>query len=108
MAEAAVAAAKNVRRDIDISQDTNGDGFKTNKDQIDLYIAQPDGSNERNLTQGRYSISTPTWSPSSDQILFAAYYGEARFELVTYNLATGQFTPLGTGIGPYYHPRWGP
>ena len=90
-----------------IAGDTNRDGYTTYKDQIDLYVISPDGSTNRNLSNGRYSIFGPSWSPGSDRIVFAAHYGDPNFKLVIFDFLNGGFEEL-TGIGPYYHPQWSP
>ena len=90
------------------SRDTNRDGFVNLDDQADLFIIRPDGSGEVNLTRGKYSVFSPTWSPDSQRILFTAYYGNNRSEMMIYDLSNGQFNELGKGIGPYYHTQWSP
>lgn len=38
----------------------------------EIYIMNPDGSEQRNLTQHRASDSDPVWAPTGDQILFVS------------------------------------
>ena len=90
-----------------ISGDTNRDGHTTYKDQIDLYVISANDSTTRNLTNGRYSVFGPSWSPESDRIVFGAHFGDPNFKLVIYDFVNGGFEEL-TGIGPYYHPQWSP
>jgi len=91
-----------------VSRDNDGDTRITNKDGPDLFIIRPDGSEERNLSGGRFYVFNPSWSLGSDQILFGSYLGEGIFDMSIYSLVTGQFSSLGMGIGPYYHPVWAP
>ena len=41
----------------------------------EIYIVNPDGSDQQNLTQHRARDSAPVWSPTGEQILFASNRG---------------------------------
>jgi len=90
------------------TRDTNGDGYRNLNDQADLILIKPDGSSEINLTQGRFSAFSPSWSPWSTDILFQAVEPSTQMgELWIYSLETKEFTQL-TGKDYYYHARWSP
>ena len=45
--------------------------FTSRRDgNFEIYIMNPDGSDEINLTQHRAKDSSPVWSPTGEQILF--------------------------------------
>lgn len=91
-----------------VSNDTNGDGAINLNDHSDLFLVNPDGSGETNLTRGLHSAFSPSWSPDSQQIVFSAYDQDASKQVLwIYSLVTGEFTPL-TGQDYYYHPGWSP
>ena len=91
-----------------VSQDRNHDGHKTNTDGPEMIIVHPDGSQEENLSREQFFMFSPSWSPGSDQILFARYEGEGQFDLSMYTLSNHQMSSLGLGTGPYYYPVWAP
>ena len=50
--------------------------FTSRRDgNFEIYIMNPDGSDQKNLTQHRAQDSTPVWSPTGEQILFTSDRG---------------------------------
>ena len=50
--------------------------FTSRRDgNFEIYIMNPDGSDQKNLTQHRAKDSTPVWSPTGEQILFTSDRG---------------------------------
>jgi serine/threonine protein kinase len=91
-----------------ISQDTTGDRLITLDDQSDLLIIRPDGSQERNLTQGKISVFSPSWSPDGAQIVFSEDLEDTAEQILwILTIATTDFTAL-TDQGDYFHPVWSP
>jgi Tol biopolymer transport system component len=91
--------------------DTNGDGRITGDDRNELWTVSPSGSTEpqRRRTSDKFSVLSPSWSPDSDQILFAAYYAKDSFELWIYSVVTDQAMKIpGLDMGAYYYPQWSP
>jgi len=90
-----------------ISQDTNGDSYVNLNDQSDLYLMRADGSEKRNLTQGRVSAIQPSWSPNGRYILFSTSGGQSTHQLTIYDMNSDSFKSV-TGYDYYFHPRWMP
>ena len=75
--------------------DTN-DGADT---QYDIWLVNADGSNLRNLTQGRSNRNYgPSWSPDGRQIAFAANQGRtgSQKQIHVVDVATGETKQLTT------------
>ena len=50
--------------------------FTSRRDgNFEIYIMNPDGSDQTNLTQHRANDSAPVWSPTGEQILFTSDRG---------------------------------
>jgi serine/threonine protein kinase len=91
-----------------VSNDTNGDGFVNLDDRSDLFLIDPDGTGETSLSNGEYSVFSPSFSSDGKSIVFVAFYGSAQNQqIILYSLEDGTFTPL-TGNGPYNHTDWSP
>lgn len=74
-----------------------------------LYMMNPDGSGQKRLTfQGTYN-QTPNFSPRGDLIAFTARDEFNRFDIFTFEVATGNITRLtqdqGNNEDPYFSPN---
>ena len=91
-----------------IAGDTNGDNLVTLNDQSDLWIVRPDGSQERNLSQGQLSVFSPSWAPDGAQIVFSEDLQDSKKQVLwILALASLDLTRL-TDEGYYFHPVWSP
>jgi len=83
----------------------------------DLYVVDRDGSNLRKLTDDRYTVRDPAWSPNGTTIVFvtdrgpdtdvdALTFGQSRLAL--YDLPTGTIELIGGQEGMNYSPQWSP
>lgn len=87
-----------------VSGDTNGDGYFNLDDQSDLFVMRSSGGGEANLTQGRLSAFSPSWSPDSQRIIFTSY---PTIKIWMVERDGSNLYPL-TDTGPYLHPEWSP
>lgn len=72
-----------------------------------LAIMDYDGVNNRILTNGRWLVLTPRFSPVSNQIAFMSYVNN-RPRVYLFNLQTGQQRILGDFSGISFAPRFSP
>jgi dipeptidyl aminopeptidase/acylaminoacyl peptidase len=73
----------------------------------ELWLVQPDGSNQRQLTHMGCDLSDPAWSPDGTRLACIANRGGA-FELVLVDAQSGQSKTLVGGKGIYARPNWSP
>jgi Tol biopolymer transport system component len=91
-----------------VDGDTNGDGFVNWDDQAELFLTQPGGGAETNLTNGRFSVFSPAFSADSQQIIFTNYSSRSKTqEIWSLAVANNQFTQV-TGADYYSQPVWVP
>jgi len=91
-----------------VVNDTNEDGFVNLNDRADLYMIPAGGGAEIKLTQGQYSVFSPSFSPDGSQIVFIDFVGAIdRQQIYIYTLVTHQFASI-TEVGAYNHTSWSP
>lgn len=72
-----------------------------------LAIMDQDGENHRFLTDGRYLVLTPRFSPSQQEITYLSYFGD-RPRVYLFNIDTGQQELVGDFPGMTFAPRFSP
>ncbi len=72
-----------------------------------LAIMDQDGYNHKYLTDGRYMVLTPRFSPNSQMITYMAYYNN-KPRVYIYNIDTGRQEVLGDFAGMTFAPRFSP
>lgn len=72
-----------------------------------LAIMDQDGENHKFLTDGRFLVLTPRFSPNSQQILYMSYAGKQPRVYIR-DLQTGREESLGTFQGMSFAPRFTP
>ncbi len=72
-----------------------------------LAIMDQDGANQRFLTDGKYLVLTPRFSPRRQEITYLSYYQD-RPRVYLYNIDTGQQEVLGDFPGMTFAPRFSP
>ncbi|MBL1147182.1 MAG: Tol-Pal system protein TolB [Pseudomonadota bacterium] len=72
-----------------------------------LAIMDQDGANHKYLTDGRYLVLTPRFSPSQQQITYMAYVND-RPRVYIYDIDTGKQEMLGNFPGMTFAPRFSP
>lgn len=72
-----------------------------------LAIMDQDGANGRLLTDGRWSVLTPRFSPVGDRLVFMSYASN-RPRVYTYDLASGRESLVGDFEGMTFAPRFSP
>lgn len=72
-----------------------------------LAIMDQDGANHRFLTDGSNLVLTPRFSPSTQEITYMAYVGDAP-RVYLFNLNTGQQEVIGEFPGMTFAPRFSP
>lgn len=72
-----------------------------------LAIMDQDGANHRFLTDGRYLVLTPRFSPTAQEITYLAYVNN-RPRVYIYNLDTGRRELVGSFPGMTFAPRFSP
>ena len=75
---------------------------------FDIWVVNADGSDARNLTQGRLKRHDgPTWSPDGKRLAFAASPdgSERELQIFVLDVATGETTQL-TRKGNNFAPYW--
>ncbi|WP_408869627.1 Tol-Pal system beta propeller repeat protein TolB [Commensalibacter oyaizuii] len=72
-----------------------------------LAVMDYDGANNRILTNGKWLVLTPRFSPVSNQIAFMSYVND-RPRVYLFNLQTGQQRLLGDFTGISFAPRFSP
>jgi len=81
-------------------------GPKTNR-QKRLSIMDQDGENLRYLTDGRYLVLTPRFSPTQQEITYLSYFNN-RPRVFLFNIDTGQQEVVGDFPGMTFAPRFRP
>lgn len=81
-------------------------GPKTQR-QKRLAIMDQDGENLRNLTDGKYLVLTPRFSPTQQEITYLSYYNN-RPRVFLFNIDTGQQEVVGDFPGMTFSPRFHP
>ncbi|QQG35449.1 MAG: Tol-Pal system protein TolB [Micavibrio aeruginosavorus] len=72
-----------------------------------LAIMDQDGYNHKYLTDGKYLVLTPRFSPNSQMITYMAYYNDTP-RVYIYNIDTGRQEVLGDFQGMTFAPRFSP
>jgi len=72
-----------------------------------LAIMDQDGENHRFLTDGRFLVLTPRFSPSQQEITYLSYYNN-RPRVYLFNIDTGQQELVGDFPGMTFAPRFSP
>jgi TolB protein len=72
-----------------------------------LAIMDQDGYNHKYLTDGKYMVLTPRFSPNSQMITYMAYYND-KPRVYIYNIDTGRQEILGDFAGMTFAPRFSP
>ncbi|HEY0901428.1 MAG TPA: Tol-Pal system beta propeller repeat protein TolB, partial [Micavibrio sp.] len=72
-----------------------------------LAIMDQDGYNHKYLTDGRFMVLTPRFSPNSQMITYMAYYNN-KPRVYIYNIDTGRQEVLGDFAGMTFAPRFSP
>lgn len=72
-----------------------------------LAIMDQDGYNHKYLTDGKYMVLTPRFSPNSQMITYMAYYND-KPRVYIYNIDTGRQEVLGDFSGMTFAPRFSP
>ena len=72
-----------------------------------LAIMDQDGENHKYLTDGRYLVLTPRFSPTEQKITYMAYVND-RPRVYIYNIDTGKQEMLGNFPGMTFAPRFSP
>ncbi len=82
--------------------------FFSNVDgNLELYIANSDGSHPTNVSNNPANDSRPDWSPAGDKLVFVSDRDEGE-NLYVLDLASGQVTRLTEGIYRDNLPKWSP
>jgi Tol biopolymer transport system component len=82
----------------------------TSASAFDIWIVKADGTDARNLTQGRFRRHySPTWSPDGSKIAFAASPDgrDRQLQIFVMEVATGKTTQI-TNQGNNFEPYWAP
>lgn len=72
-----------------------------------LAIMDQDGQNVRRLTDGRYLVLTPRFSPTAQEITYMSYEGD-RPRVYLFNIETGRQRIVGDFPGMTFAPRFSP
>jgi TolB protein len=72
-----------------------------------LAIMDQDGANNSYLSDGRYLVLTPRFSPSAQELAYLSY-GSGQPSVYLLNLATGQRQSIGNFPGMTFAPRFSP
>ncbi|HEX6978711.1 MAG TPA: Tol-Pal system beta propeller repeat protein TolB [Alphaproteobacteria bacterium] len=72
-----------------------------------LAIMDQDGANHRFLTDGRYLVLTPRFSPSQQEITYLSYFND-KPRVYLFNIDTGQQELVGDFPGMTFAPRFSP
>jgi TolB protein len=73
-----------------------------------LAIMDQDGANVRLLTQGRDLVVTPRFSPTTQEIVYMQYVGQAQSSVFLMNIDTGQTELVGKFSNQTFAPRFAP
>jgi len=73
-----------------------------------LAIMDQDGANHKLLTDGKYLVLTPRFSPNMQAITYLSYIKEGEPRVYLYNLDTGKQEVLGDFPGMTFAPRFSP
>ena len=82
----------------------------TSDSDFDIWVVKTDGTDARNLTQGRFKRHySPTWSPDGRKIAFAAAPDgrDRELQIFVMKMATGEMTQI-TNKGNNFEPYWAP
>lgn len=82
--------------------------FTSNRDgNAEIYVMNPDGSGQVNLTRHRAADFDPVWSPTGEQILFASNRGKT-VDLYLMDADGRNVRQLFAKTSRRQHPTWGP
>ncbi len=82
---------------------SNGSGY------MEIWMAAPDMSNQKQLTQLHGIVKYPRWSNDGQKVVFVARFaGEENDRLTVLDTHTGQLTTLPTGANWHRRPSWSP
>lgn len=82
---------------------SNGSGY------MEIWMADPDMSNPKQLTQLHGIVKNPRWSNDGQKVVFVARFaGEENDRLTVLDTNTGQLTTLATGANSHRRPSWWP
>ncbi|MCL2439696.1 MAG: Tol-Pal system beta propeller repeat protein TolB [Alphaproteobacteria bacterium] len=81
-------------------------GPKTNRTRR-LALMDQDGHNLKYLTNGKYAVSTPTFSPTAQQIAYVTYYTKVP-KIFVFDIETGRHELVGDFPGMSFAPRFSP
>jgi len=82
---------------------SNGSGY------MEIWMASPDMSNQKQLTQLHGIVKYPRWSNDGQKVVFVARFaGEENNRLTVLDTNTGQLTTLPTGANSHRRPSWSP
>ena len=82
---------------------SNGSGY------MEIWMANPDMSNPKQLTQLHGIVKFPRWSHDGQKVVFVARFaGEENDRLTVLDTHTGQLTTLATGANWHRRPSWWP
>jgi dipeptidyl aminopeptidase/acylaminoacyl peptidase len=82
---------------------SNGSGY------MEIWMAEPDMSNPKQLTQLHGIVKSPRWSNDGQKVVFVARFaGEEDDRLTVLDTNTGQLTTLATGANSHRRPSWWP
>ncbi len=73
-----------------------------------LAIMDQDGANHRFLTDGSYTVLTPRFSPTAQEITYMSYIDPYNPRVYIFNIDTGQQELLGDFPGMTFAPRFSP
>lgn len=80
---------------------SNGSGY------MEIWMADPDMSNPKQLTQLHGIVKYPRWSNDGKKVVFVARFaGEENDRLTVLDTHTGQLTTLATGANWHRRPSW--
>ena len=83
--------------------------FASNRDgNSEIYIMNPDGSEQVNLTQHRASDFSPTWSPTGKQILFSSKRGGKTTDIYVMDADGNDVRRVFRKRVERRHPTWSP
>lgn len=80
---------------------SNGSGY------MEIWMADPDMSNPRQLTELHGIVKSPRWSNDGQKVVFVARFaGEENDRLTVLDTNTGKLTTLVTGANSHRRPGW--
>jgi Tol biopolymer transport system component/DNA-binding winged helix-turn-helix (wHTH) protein len=73
----------------------------------EIWLANADGTNSKQLTEVRGSVLDPTWSPDGQVLAFVSYLAEDRSNVVMYvDVESGRLRAVPTGFDDHGPPSW--